>query len=124
MTSLIASVKDLITSVFEVIFSTIKAAFDTVFSVLNIIISSITSTFGALLNTAQEFLVAAGGVGKFIAGKNPFKCSLTLHDFMGTNNVTKGNIFVLAFVGIGVYGFLNYRSRQGRSVTVGNKKLN
>jgi hypothetical protein len=36
----------------------------------------------------------------------------------------KGNIFVLAFIGIGVYGYLNYRSRQGRPVVVGNKKLN
>ncbi|KAJ6032763.1 hypothetical protein N7540_003495 [Penicillium herquei] len=102
MTSVIVSIKDLITSVFEVIFSTIKAAFNAVFFGLNIFLSSIASILKALLNTAQDVLRAAGGVGKFIAS----------------------NIFVLAVVGIGVYGYLNYRSRQGRPVMGGNKKLN
>ncbi|KAJ5980635.1 hypothetical protein N7481_007933 [Penicillium waksmanii] len=102
MTSVIASIKDLICSVFEVMFSTIKTAFDTVFSIFHALFTSIVSVFGILLNTAKDAVGAVGGVGKFIAS----------------------NIFVLAFVGIGIYGFLNYRSRQGRPVKVGNKKLN
>ncbi|CAI7619604.1 hypothetical protein N7533_004452 [Penicillium manginii] len=102
MTSVITSIKDLIASIFEVIFSTIKAAFDAVFSIFHALFATVASVFVTLLNTAKDAVGAVGGVGKFVAS----------------------NIFVLAFIGIGVYGYLNYRSRQGRPVVVGNKKLN
>ncbi|CAI7641142.1 unnamed protein product [Penicillium pancosmium] len=69
MTSVIASIKDLICSVFEVIFSTIKTAFDTVFSIFHTLFASIVSVFGILLNTAKDAVGAVGGVGKFIANR-------------------------------------------------------
>jgi hypothetical protein len=35
-----------------------------------------------------------------------------------------GNFFVLAIIAVAFYGFLVYQRRQGRSVQVGNQKLN
>jgi hypothetical protein len=36
----------------------------------------------------------------------------------------KGNVLMLAVVAAAVFGFLQYQRSQGRSVQVGNKKLN
>ncbi|OQE23204.1 hypothetical protein PENSTE_c009G00988 [Penicillium steckii] len=102
MTSIIASIKDLISSVFEVIFSTITTAFDAVFSVFHFLLSAVTSVFGQVVSTLEDTLGIAAGAAKFVAS----------------------NIIGLTLIGIGIYAFLNYKSRQGQAVKVGNKKLN
>ncbi|KAJ6088031.1 hypothetical protein N7499_004213 [Penicillium canescens] len=54
------------------------------------------------LRAVGNIFEAAGGLGKFIAS----------------------NIIVVAIIAGGAYGYLRYQSRQGRSIKVGNKKLN
>lgn len=38
--------------------------------------------------------------------------------------IDKGNFFVFVVIGVLFYGFLEYQRRQGRSVKVGDKKIN
>lgn len=35
-----------------------------------------------------------------------------------------GNIVVIALIAAGIFGYLQYQARQGRTVKVGDKKLN
>ncbi|KAJ5202077.1 uncharacterized protein N7498_006740 [Penicillium cinerascens] len=102
MSSLITSLKDLVASIFEVIFSTFKGAFDAVYGILLAFVNFLVGIASMALHTVKGTLEAAGGVGKFIAS----------------------NILVIAVIAIGAYGYLDYQRRQGRSVKVGDKKLN
>jgi phage-related protein len=79
MTSVITSIKDLIASIFEVIFSTIKAAFDAVFSIFHALFATVASVFVTLLNTAKDAVGAVGGVGKFVASKNSNNDFVTIY---------------------------------------------
>jgi phage-related protein len=69
MSSIITSVKDLISSIFEVIFSVFHTAFDTTYGLIAAIVNSFIGTLRLALRTAGSTLEAAGGVGKFIASK-------------------------------------------------------
>lgn len=127
MTSVIGSIKDLITSVFEVIFSTIKTIFEAALSVFHILFTSVISVLGQVFATFKDALGATAGVGKFFASKCVYFKALNLNTWAAkyySLTCNQGNIFVLAFIGIGIYVYLNKRSRQGRPVRIGNKKMN
>ncbi|KAJ5887556.1 hypothetical protein N7495_007597 [Penicillium taxi] len=102
MSSIIVSIKDLVASIFEVIFSLFHSAFAVVRGVFTTAIDFLTSVLNLVLDTIKGTLEAAGGVGKFVIG----------------------NIFTIAIIGIGAVGYLQYQRSQGRSVKVGDKKLN
>ncbi|KAJ5601304.1 hypothetical protein N7510_010838 [Penicillium lagena] len=102
MASIITSLKDLISSVFEVIFSVFNSAFNAVFGLVAAIAHFFVGTFRMVLHGAGNILEAAGGIGKFIAS----------------------NIVVIAIIAGCIYGFLQYQGRQGRPAKAGNKKLN
>jgi phage-related protein len=69
MSSLITSLKDLLTAIFEVIFSTFRSAFDTVYGILHALINFFIDIPKMLLHTVKGTLEAAGGVGKFVASE-------------------------------------------------------
>ncbi|KAJ6102769.1 hypothetical protein N7486_005196 [Penicillium sp. IBT 16267x] len=102
MSSIITSVKDLIASLFEVIFSVFQTGFDTVYGLLHAFIGFFVSIARMALHTAGSGLEALGGIGKFIGS----------------------NIIVIGLIGGGAYAYLQYQRRQGRTVKVGDKKLN
>ncbi|CAL5872741.1 uncharacterized protein PFLUO_LOCUS7008 [Penicillium psychrofluorescens] len=102
MSSIITSLKDLIGSMFEVIFSVIGGAFDAVSGLVTALIEFVVGTVKMALHAVGSTLEAAGGVGKFIAS----------------------NIVVIAIIAACGYGYLQYQGRQGRPVKAGAKKLN
>ncbi|KAJ5176128.1 uncharacterized protein N7482_002005 [Penicillium canariense] len=102
MSSIITAVKDLISSMFEVVFSVFRVAFDTASGLVTAAVNFFIGTLKMALHTAANTLKAAGGVGKFIAS----------------------NIVVIALIAGGIYAYLQYQGRQGRPAKVGNKKLN
>ncbi|KOS44254.1 hypothetical protein ACN38_g4813 [Penicillium nordicum] len=102
MTSIITSIKDLITSIFEVIFSVVKNTLGTGYELLLAF-----SDFFAGIPKMLEHIVkgsseAVGGVRTFITS----------------------NIVIIAMIALGSYGYLVYLRREGRPVQDGTKKLN
>ena len=71
MSSLIASIKDLITSVFEVIFSLFNKAFDIAYGLVETVINFFVGILRTALHTAGSALETVGGIGKFIASESP-----------------------------------------------------
>ncbi|KAJ6128501.1 hypothetical protein N7471_009718 [Penicillium samsonianum] len=102
MTSIITSVKDLIASVFEVIFSVVKNTLDTAYQLLMAFVDFFVGIPKMLEHTVKGSLEAVGGVGTFIAS----------------------NIVVIAIIALGGYGYLAYLRRDGRPVQAGVKKSN
>ncbi|KAJ5513100.1 hypothetical protein N7463_002652 [Penicillium fimorum] len=102
MVSIITSIKDLITSIFEVIFSVIKSTLDTGYQLLMAFVDFFAGIPKMLQHMVRGSLEAAGGVGAFITS----------------------NLVVIAMIALGSYGYLVYRRREGRSVQAGTKKLN
>lgn len=70
MSSIITSIKDLIASLFEVIFSIFRTAFDGVYGLLHACISFVVGTIKMALYTVGDSLKALGGVGKFVASES------------------------------------------------------
>ena len=85
MASIVTALKDLVASIFEVIFSTIKTAFDGVYGVIHAFVSFIASIPGVILHTIKSILEAAGGVGKFIASEYYFLFYLQKLPILTTN---------------------------------------
>lgn len=70
MSSIITSLKDLFTSVFEVIFSVFNGAIDMVSGLVMGFVNSVIGIIKMALHTVGNLLEAAGGVGKFVASKS------------------------------------------------------
>ncbi|KAJ5383447.1 hypothetical protein N7517_001358 [Penicillium concentricum] len=102
MASIITSIKDLITSIFEVIFSVVKSTLDTGYHLLMAFVDFFAGIPKMLQHMVKGSLEAAGGVGTFITS----------------------NIIVIAMIAVGGYGYLAYQRREGRPVQAGTKKLN
>lgn len=69
MTSIITSIKDLITSIFEVIFSVVKSTLDTGYQLLQAFVDFFAGIPKMLEHTVKGSLEAVGGVGTFIASE-------------------------------------------------------
>lgn len=69
MTSIITSVKDLIASIFEVIFSVVKNTLDTAYQLLMAFVDFFVGIPKMLEHTVKGSLEAVGGVGTFIASE-------------------------------------------------------
>ncbi|KAJ5230116.1 hypothetical protein N7489_010824 [Penicillium chrysogenum] len=102
MTSIITSIKDLLTSIFEVIFSVVKSTLDTGYQLLLAFADFFAGIPKMLQHLVKGSLEATGGVGAFIAS----------------------NIVVIALIALGSYGYLVYLRREGRPVQVTTKKSN
>ncbi|KAJ5945680.1 hypothetical protein N7454_002519 [Penicillium verhagenii] len=101
MSSIITSIKDLIVSMFELVFSVFQTAFDTVYGLLHTVVDAFIGVFRMAFHTAGDALEMLGGIGKFIAS----------------------NIVIIGLLAGGAYGYVQYQRRQGRTVKIGDKKL-
>lgn len=72
MSSIITSLKDLFTSVFEVIFSVFNGAIDMVSGLVTGLVNSVIGLVKMALHTVSNLLEAAGGVGKFVASESSY----------------------------------------------------
>lgn len=118
MSSILASLHDLFTSLVELIFSVFHSAFNTVSGLLTGVVEFLVGSVQMVLHTAAETLKAVGGLGNLIASEL-FFIGCVYHRVNGI-----GNIVLIALVAGGIYGYSKYQGRRGRPVTVGNKKLN
>ncbi|OCL03357.1 hypothetical protein AOQ84DRAFT_347823 [Glonium stellatum] len=102
MASIFQSLSDLVVSIFEVIGSIFKTVFDLFYNSF----AMVGHLFAGIINMILEFFKGvvelAGGIGKFLFG----------------------NILVIGVLVAAFFGFLEYQRRQGRTVKVGDKKLN
>ena len=69
MSSIVASIKDLIASIFEVITFITNKAFGTASDLVHAFVNFFVGTIRMALHTVGSTLEAAGGVGKFIASQ-------------------------------------------------------
>lgn len=69
MTSIITSIKDLLTSIFEVIFSVVKSTLDTGYQLLLAFADFFAGIPKMLQHLLKGSLEATGGVGAFVASK-------------------------------------------------------
>ncbi|KAJ5673761.1 hypothetical protein N7462_009200 [Penicillium macrosclerotiorum] len=102
MSSIIVSLKHLIDSIFEVIYSIFSTAFHATTGVITTIVDFFVGIVQTALRAAGNTLEAIGGLGKFIAS----------------------NLVIILLIAGGVYGYVQYQGRQGRSTRASNKKLN
>lgn len=121
MSSIIASIKDLVTSVFEVILSLFDKGFDVVYGLLDTVINFFVGIFKTALYTVGGALEAVGGIGKFLASESS---ALNIHRIPVLIVLALGNLVVLALIAGGFFGYKEYQRRQGRPVKVGEKTLN
>lgn len=102
MSSIISSLSDLAQSVFEVIWSFITTAGDLVQSTFHFALKFFSECIELILNFFKGLVDLAGGIASFIVG----------------------NILMLGVLAAAFFGFLQYQRSQGKTVQVGNKKLN
>ena len=121
MSSVVKSISDIVTSVFELFGSIIQ----TVFNIFRGAFQAVFNFFSGIITMVLDFLRgtinAAGGLGKFVVGKWTRVANWTRR---GLLTMKTGNFFVLAAIALAIFGYLQYQRQQGRTVKVGDKKLN
>ncbi|KAF2186371.1 hypothetical protein K469DRAFT_631229 [Zopfia rhizophila CBS 207.26] len=102
MSSIVSALSDLFQSIFEVIYS----FFATAGHLIQNTISFVLHFFAGILNVVLEFfrglVELAGGLVQFFLG----------------------NILILGVIAAAFFAYLQYQRNQGRTVKVGDKKLN
>ncbi|KAF2438174.1 hypothetical protein P171DRAFT_372236 [Karstenula rhodostoma CBS 690.94] len=102
MSSIIHGLSDLAKSLVEVVWSLFTTAGDLVQKTVEFVLRFFTGAINLVIEFFQGLVDLAGGIVQFVLG----------------------NIAMLAILGLAFFGFLQYQRSQGRSVQVGNKKLN
>ncbi|KAK7185943.1 uncharacterized protein CC84DRAFT_1168917 [Paraphaeosphaeria sporulosa] len=102
MSSIIHSLSDLAKSLIEVVWSLFTTAGDLAQKTVEFVLRFFTGAINLFIEFFKGLVDLAGGIVQFVLG----------------------NIAMLAILGLAFFGFLQYQRSQGRSVQVGNKKLN
>ncbi|KAI8931076.1 hypothetical protein NX059_012087 [Plenodomus lindquistii] len=102
MSSIVKAVSDLFASVVELIWSFFTTAGALVQKTAEFALKFANEVIALVVNFFRGLVDLAGGLVSFILG----------------------NILMLGVVAAAVFGFLQYQRSQGRTVQVGNKKLN
>ena len=102
MSSIISALSDLVTSMVELVWSFFTTAGHLVQNTLSFAARFATEIVELVINFFRGLVDLFGGIVSFLVG----------------------NVLMLAVVAAAVFGFLQYQRSQGRSVQVGNKKLN
>ncbi|KAF2133884.1 hypothetical protein P153DRAFT_330476 [Dothidotthia symphoricarpi CBS 119687] len=102
MSSIIAAIKDLVASLLNLVYSFFTTAGALVQKTLSFGLSMLSSIVDLIVNFFHGLVDLAGGLVSFFLG----------------------NLLMLAVLGAAVFGFLQYQRSQGRTVKVGDKKLN
>jgi len=96
------SLSDLVSSLFEVVGSIFKTFFDLIYNVFAMIINLFSGAINMVLEFFKGLVELTGGVVGFVFG----------------------NILIIGVLAVAFFGFLQYQRNQGRTVKVGDKKLN
>jgi hypothetical protein len=115
-----SAVGDIFASIGELFASFFHTLATLVTSIFNTITGLITGVVNLFVSTVGNVLEVFGETGKFLFGK----ISYFHYHFPSTLTTPAGNAFLFLIVGIGAYGYLRYQRSQGKTVTVGDKKLN
>jgi len=102
MSSILSSLNDLLTSFLSLIRSILQTFYDVVHAGVSAVLNFVAGFANMLAETVKGALQVGSGVGRFIVG----------------------NIVVLAVLGAAAFGYLVVQRRKGRTVTVGDKKIN
>ncbi|KAH8711831.1 hypothetical protein GQ44DRAFT_626558 [Phaeosphaeriaceae sp. PMI808] len=102
MSSIINALSDMVASVVELIWSFFTTAAHLVQNTANFALKFASEIIELVVNFFTGLVDLAGGIVSFIVG----------------------NVVMLGVLGAAVFGFLQYQRSQGRTVQVGNKKLN
>ncbi|KAF9729604.1 hypothetical protein PMIN06_012802 [Paraphaeosphaeria minitans] len=102
MSSIIHSLGDLAKSLIEVVWSLFTTAGDLAQKTVEFVLRFFTGAINLVIEFFRGLVDLAGGIVQFLLG----------------------NIAMLVILGLAFFGFLQYQRSQGRSVQVGNKKLN
>ncbi|KAH9875817.1 hypothetical protein IAQ61_003282 [Plenodomus lingam] len=102
MSSIIKAVTDIFASVIELFWSFFTTAGTLVQKTAQFALTFVTEILDLVVNFFRGLVDLAGGLVSFILG----------------------NVLMLAVAAAAVFGFLQYQRSQGRTVQVGNKKLN
>jgi len=102
MSSIAHALSDIVSSFLELIGSIVETIFNIFRGAIDVVVQFVTGLVSMVLELFKGALHTAGGVGQFLAS----------------------NIVVLLVMGAAVFGFLQYQRSQGRTVQVGDKKLN
>ncbi|EDU44976.1 hypothetical protein PtrSN002B_001623 [Pyrenophora tritici-repentis] len=102
MSSIVSALTDLVKSLLEVVWSFFTTAGELVQKTAQFFLSIATGILNLFVDFFRGLVDLAGGLVSFILG----------------------NVLMLGVIAALVFGFLQYQRSQGRTVTVGNKKLN
>jgi hypothetical protein len=119
MSSIINALRDLVSSLVELVWSFVTTAGELVQKTAQFALNFATELLDLVVNFFRGLVDLAGGIAGFIFGASNEEI---LQVFRLTLN--PGNVLMLGVVAAAVFGFLQYQRSQGRQVTVGNKKLN
>jgi phage-related protein len=114
-----SAIGDFLSSIGELIASFFNTLYSLITTIVSAITNIITGFFDLIVNTVGSIFNIAGETAKFFLGKY-------LHhivDYWGLMKLL-GNALILIVIGGAVMAFLQYQRSQGKTVAVGNKKLN
>ncbi|PSN72509.1 hypothetical protein BS50DRAFT_253455 [Corynespora cassiicola Philippines] len=102
MSSIVHSISDLGKSVVELVFALFKTAGELIEKTFHFAWGFFSSLLNLFIEFFRGLVDLAGGIAQFIIG----------------------NVVMLAVLAVAFFGFLRYQRNQGKTVQVGNKKLN
>ncbi|KAE8838530.1 hypothetical protein P3342_002234 [Pyrenophora teres f. teres] len=102
MSSIVSALTDLVKSLLEVVWSFFTTGGELVQKTAQFFLSFATGILNLFVDFFRGLVDLAGGLVSFILG----------------------NVLMLGIIAALGFGFLQYQRSQGRTVTVGNKKLN
>jgi phage-related minor tail protein len=102
MSSIIHSLSDVVTSLVELVWSFFTTAGDLVKHTMNFAFKFASEVVDLVVNFFKGLVDLAGGIAGFVLG----------------------NVLMLGVLAAGIFAFLQYQRSQGKTVQVGNKKLN
>ncbi|KAF1983231.1 hypothetical protein K402DRAFT_396933 [Aulographum hederae CBS 113979] len=102
MSSIITSIRDLFASLIELITSIFRTIIDLITTVITSLFNFVTGFFTMVFDSARGVVNGLGGLGKFVIS----------------------NFVVLAIIALAGVFYLQFQRNQGKTVKVGNKKIN
>lgn len=123
MSSIIHSLSDLAQSLLEVVWSLFTTAGELVQKTVEFVLHFFSGAINLVVEFFKGLVDLAGGIVGFIMGEYDRAWRACGIERMDANEMA-GNIAILAVLAVGFFGFLQYQRQQGKTVQVGNKKLN
>jgi hypothetical protein len=121
MSSIVKSLSDVFTSLLELVWSFFATAGELVQKTASFVLKFASEVVDLFVNFFRGLIDLAGGIVGFVLGRSFYICNVS-----GIQRWYRiiGNILMLGVLAAAIFGFLQYQRNQGKTVKVGNKKLN